>query len=114
MRFVERTRRKIRIAPRQNVTDSIGGVREAFSDVTIPAYCAVTSSGNTLSYSANALVPMEHGVSFRQAKKLLLPPDTPIHVGDGVCMPGESSPRWRCITLETWSSHLVAKIERLP
>ena len=113
MRFVERTLRKVQIAPRQCVSDKLGGIREEFSSRKTSLRCVIVPANNTLSYAANALNPMEHGAYSRQSLKLLLPRKTAIHVGDGICLDDEENPDWRCVSLERWSSHLVAKIERL-
>ena len=114
MRLVERTLRSVQIAPRSVQTDSLGGVIEQFSDNRISVRCVAVPGGNTLNYAANSLNPMEHGVFLRQNLKLLMPRNTSVSAGDGICMDGEAQPGWRCVAVEKWSGHLAVKIERLP
>lgn len=113
MRLVERTLARVRIVPRKTVRDDLGAVREVFdvSDA-ISARASVAPVGNTLGYAANVLSAETYGVRAARARKLLLPINAPIVEGDGVMFAGDQQVHWVCVTVDTWSAHIEARLER--
>jgi len=105
MRLLERTLRRIAVAPRQAMQDALGAQIEGFSERRMPVRASVIPS-------AGGLVERETGLCRTQTMCLLMPLDTEIAVGDGVCVDSDA-PEWRCVSLQRWSAHIAAQVERL-
>ena len=105
MRLLERTLKRIEIAPRAAAKDALGGVAEGFSD----EHRAVRAS---VIPSTGGVYDREAGVVRTQSMCLLMPQDTGIAVGDGVCVDAEK-PNWRCVSVQKWSAHVAAQVERI-
>lgn len=105
MRLLERTLRMIEIAPRAAAADGLGGVPEGFSAERLPVRASVIPSTGGLENRAT-------GVSQVQSMCLLMPLDAPVSVGDGVCVES-AEPNWRCVSVQRWSAHVAAQVERL-
>lgn len=56
--------------------------------------------------------PRRTGVRAARARKLLLPINAPIVEGDGVMFAGDQQVHWVCVTVDTWSAHIEARLER--
>lgn len=113
MRLLERTRIAVRIVPRKSARDADGAVYEAFdTDDAISARGSLAPVGNTLGYTANGLSSEAYGVRAARAQKLLLPRATPIVEGDGVLFAGETQVQWVCVSVDTWSGHVEARLEK--
>lgn len=105
MRLLERTLKWIEIAPRAAAKDALGGVAEGFSD----EHRAVRAS---VIPSAGGIHDHAAGMIRTQSMCLLMPQDTQIDVGDGVCVESEK-PNWRCVSVQRWSAHIAAQVERI-
>lgn len=105
MRFYERTLKWIEIAPRMVLKDAVGGGVEAFSEEHRPVRASVIPS-------TGGLRDRESGVVRTQTMCLLMPKDAKIDVGDGVCMES-GQPQWRCTSVQQWSAHVAAQVERI-
>lgn len=105
MRLLERTLKEIEIAPRLVRTDGLGGVSEEFSDVR-------SSVRGSVIPSTGKLLDRAAGVERTQTMCLLLPTDARIAAGDGVCVDSEK-PEWRCVSVQRWSAHIAAQLERI-
>lgn len=105
MRLLERMLQRIEIAPRQTVTDSLGGVTESFSADRRSVRASVIPS-------TGGVMDREAGVVRVQTMCLLMPADTRIDAGDGVCV-GSDAPQWRCVCVQKWSEHVAAQVERI-
>ncbi len=113
MRLLERTRIAVRIVPRKSARDADGAVYEAFdTDDAISARGSLAPVGNTLGYTANGLSSEAYGVRAARARKLLLPRATPIVEGDGVLFAGETQVQWVCVSVDAWSGHVEARLEK--
>lgn len=105
MRLLERTLKRIDIAPRVVSADALGGAAEGFSDQLRPVRASVIPS-------TGGLVNRALGVEQVQTMCLLMPLDAGISVGDGVCVDAEA-PNWRCVSVQKWSAHVAAQVERI-
>ena len=105
MRFYERTLKWIDIAPRVTAADGLGGGVEMFSGERRPVRASVIPS-------TGGLRDRQAGVERVQTMCLLMPPDASIEVGDGVCVDAEG-PNWRCVSVQRWSAHVAAQVERI-
>ena len=105
MRFYERTLKWINIAPRAVRVDGLGGGVEMFSEERRPVRASVIPS-------TGGLRDREAGVERVQTMCLLMPQDAPIDVGDGVCVDAQK-PNWRCVSVQRWSAHVAAQVERI-
>lgn len=105
MRLLERTLKRFDIAPREAAMDSLGGVAEGFSGVRRPVRGSVIPS-------TGGMVDRAAGVERVQTMCLLMPLDVRIDVGDGVCMDA-AEPNWRCVSVQRWSAHIAAQVERI-
>lgn len=105
MRLLERTMKRFEIAPRETVTDALGGVAEGFSAVR-------RSVRGSVIPSTGGLMDRAAGVERVQTMCLLMPLDVQLQVGDGVCMDG-SEVNWRCVSVQRWSAHVAAQVERI-
>lgn len=105
MRLLERTMKRFEIAPRATATDALGGVAEGFSAVRHSVRGSVIPS-------TGGLMDRAAGVERVQTMCLLMPLDVPIQTGDGVCMDA-SEPNWRCVSVQRWSAHVAAQVERI-
>lgn len=106
MRLLERTLQWIDIAPRAVAIDGLGGAVEAFSDDRRAVRASVIPS-------TGGLVSRAAGVEQAQTMCLLMPLDMQIEVGDGVCTEGSVEPQWRCVSVQRWSAHVAAQVERI-
>lgn len=105
MRLLERTLKRIHIAPHAVMTDALGGAAEGFSAVRRPVRSSVIPS-------TGGLVDRAAGVERVQTMCLLMPLDAGIEVGDGVCVES-AEPNWRCVSVQRWSAHIAAQVERI-
>lgn len=104
MRLLERTLKEIQIAPAQAKEDGLGACVEGFSDERIAARASIIPERGEIQAH-------ESGRSDGQALRLLTAKDTPIRVGDGVCLDGDDV-LWRCTGVEAWSAHLSVRLEK--
>ena len=105
MRLLERTLKNIEIAPRLTVMDALGGVTEGFSDVHRSVRASVIPS-------TGGLIDRTAGVERVQTMCLLMALDARIENGDGVCV-DSAMPEWRCVSVQRWSAHVAAQLERI-
>lgn len=105
MRLLERTLKWIEIAPREVAVDSLGGVSEDFSTVHHPVRASLIPS-------TGGMVDRAAGVERVQTMCLLMPLDAGIDAGDGVCVDSDK-PNWRCVSVQRWSAHIAAQVERI-
>lgn len=113
MRLLRRTGSNITIAPRAVQTDALGGVTERFSDERITLWGNVSVVSNTLNSTANALVSTAAGMRVAQALRLRFIGRVKIAVGDGVLLPGDAEPTWRCVEVSQYPLMTLARIERI-
>ena len=105
MRFLERTLKWIDIAPRAVAADGLGGGVEKFSaDRKSVRASVIPSTGGLRDHQA--------GVERVQTMCLLMPLDAQIQTGDGVCVDSDQ-PNWRCTSVQRWSAHVAAQVERI-
>ena len=104
MRFLERTAKRLRIAPGLTATDALGGVRREFSPERIPVRAAWIPRDGGAEAAEPGRLPNRRAVA-------LMPLDAPIAEGDGVCE-GDGAPEWLCVSVQRWSAHLAAELER--
>ena len=105
MRLLERTLKTVHIAPREILTDALGGRTEAFSSVTAPVRASIIPCDG-------ALECRESGLREAERLRLLMPLDAQIRAGDGVCI-DSGQPCWRCVDVQRWSGHIAARVERI-
>ena len=105
MRLYERTLKWISIAPRLVAADGLGGGVEGFSAKRRTVRASVIPSTGGLRDRAA-------GVERVQTMCLLMPEDAGIEVGDGVCVDSQT-PGWRCVSVQRWSAHVAAQLERI-
>ena len=105
MRFFERTLKWIDIAPRTVAADDLGGGVENFSAERKSVRASVIPSTGGLRDRAA-------GVERVQTMCPLMPKDVRIEAGDGVCVDSEK-PNWRCVSVQRWSQHVAAQMERI-
>ncbi len=105
MRFYERTLKMISIAPQMHVTDSLGGVAEGFSEETSSVRASVIPSTASLKNHATGRIES-------RTLCLLVPLDTAIEPGDGICV-DDAAPNWRCTSVEKWSAHKAVQAEKI-
>lgn len=105
MRLFERTLKWVDIAPRAVFVDRLGGAVEGFS----AAHKAVRAS---VIPSSGGLENRQSGVQEVQTMCLLLPLDAEIMPGDGVCVDAKT-PNWRCVSIQRWTAHIAAQVERI-
>lgn len=105
MRLLERTLKSIEIAPRAVAVDALGGAAEGFSSERRPVRASVIPS-------TGGLVDRAAGVERAQTMCLLMPLDAGIEAGDGVCVDADQ-PNWRCVSVQRWSAHVAAQVERI-
>ncbi|MBQ7455197.1 MAG: hypothetical protein IJS53_02030 [Clostridia bacterium] len=101
-----RTRARVLIARPLPVSDTLGGVREAFSASRAKAWGFIAPQEGSLPSLAS-------GQQARETRVLLLPRGTDIRVRDGLWMEdaGEA-PAWRCVRVDTFPLHVRAVAER--
>lgn len=105
MRLLERTLQWIDIAPREVMVDGLGGAAEGFSAERRPVRASVIPS-------TGGMVDRAAGVERVQTMCLLMPLDAQVGVGDGVCVESDQ-PNWRCVSVQRWSAHIAAQVERI-
>ena len=113
MRLYRRTLCEILVWPRVPVTGALGGVAEGFSSAPVAIEGSVGYVENALSSDRNALSAAPYGVQVRQSLKLRLRNGAPIRTGDGVSLPGEGAPAWRCVEVDVYPFVTVARLERM-
>ena len=113
MRLLNRTLSTITIAPRITVTGGCGGIAEGFSAERIALRGNIGYVSNTLNSTANALISTPMGERIAQALKLRFMGDVPVNAGDGVILPGEDEPAWRCVEVNRFPLMTVARVEKI-
>lgn len=105
MRLLERTLKRIEIAPRCVETDALGGAAEAFSGERYSVRASVIPS-------TGKLVSRAAGVEQTQSMCLLMPREVQVEAGDGICV-DSTLPNWRCVSVQRWTAHVAAQVERI-
>lgn len=113
MRLLKRTGCEIFVFPRETAAGALGGVAEGFSGQSVRLWGNVGHVSNTLNSTANALVSTASGARTAQTLKLRFCGRTQIAVGDGVMLPGETAPCWRCVEVSFYPFITAARVERL-
>lgn len=106
MRLLERSMKDFFIAPREVSADGLGGVPEGFSPERRRERARVIPS-------SAGFVNRAAGVEQVQTMLLLIPGESEICVGDGVCL-DSAEPQWRCESVQHWTHHVAAQIRRIP
>ena len=105
MRLLERTLKRVYIAPALAVTDALGAVSRAFSGERVPVRASLIPQ-------EASLAPGEAGLVKDARCLALMPLDAPIAEGDGVCEGASGEPEWLCTGVRRWSAHLAASLAR--
>lgn len=113
MRLFRRTGCEIFACPRRTVQGALGGVAEGFSEDRIRLWGNVGYVSNTLNSTANALVYTASGARAAQTLRLRFAGRAQIRVGDGVMLPGEMQPCWRCVEVSFYPLITSARVERI-
>lgn len=113
MRLLLRSACEVRIAPLSVRADALGGVVEGFSGEHMPVQASVGYVSNTLNSTANALSRGEAGMRAAQTIRLRFIGDAPIKVGDGVLLPDDARPAWRCVEVNRYPLMTLARLERM-
>ena len=113
MRLLQRTLSEIRVWPRREAADGLGGVREEFSGEPQVLSGNIGYVSNTLNSTANALMSTEAGMRAAQTLRLRFMGDAGIDAGDGAALPGEARACWRCVEVSRYPLMTVARIERM-
>lgn len=113
MRLFSRTCSRVFIAPRAVAADGLGCECEAFSDERIPLRANIGNVNNTLNSNTNALLSRGYGMRITKVIMLRFAGDAPIEVGDGVVLPGEGAPKWRCVEVSRFPTVTCARLERM-
>lgn len=113
MRLFQRSAQVVRIAPRSCTTDTLGAAVEGFAGAWITAKANVGFVANALNSAANALNSAMPGMIPAQTLKLRFAGRVEICVGDGVALPGEVVPRWRCVEVDNFPMTTLARLERI-
>ena len=113
MRQHWRTGTDVLIWPRQTETGELGGSAEGFSSEGIAARASVSYVTNSLNGNLNALTAAPYGVRAAQAIRLRFIGAAALAAGDGVSLPGEDGPAWRCLEVDRYPLVTVARLERI-
>ena len=113
MRLFYRTMSEIRVAPRMVDQDGLGGMTEGFSADIKVFHGNIGFVSNTLNSTANALMSTAEGVREAQTLKLRFMGRAEIAAGDGVMLPGENTPCWRCVEVSNFPLMTLARVERI-
>ena len=113
MRLHWRTSTNIVVWPREVSAGELGGNAEGFSSAGIAARASVSYVSNSLNGNLNALAASPYGVRAAQAIRLRLVGAATIAAGDGVSLPGEEGPTWRCVEVDKYPLVTVARLERI-
>ena len=113
MRIFQRSAQTVMIAPRSCTTDALGAAVEGFASPWVAAQASVGFVANTLNSAANALRSAMPGVMLAQTLKLRFAGRVQIRAGDGVILPGEVVPCWRCVEVDNFPMSTVARLERI-
>lgn len=113
MRLLKRTGCEICVFPRVATQGELGGVTEGFSGERIRLWGNVGYVNNTLNSTANALAATAFGARTAQALRLRFIGRAKLSVGDGVMLPGEEGPCWRCVEVSYYPLITNARVERI-
>lgn len=113
MRQHWRTGTDVLIWPRQAATGALGGCAEGFSSEGIAARASVSYVANSLNGNLNALSAAPYGVRAAQAIRLRFMGVAVLAAGDGISLPGEDKPAWRCVEVDKYPLITVARLERI-
>lgn len=113
MRLLKRTGCEISVFPREVTKGALGGVAEGFSGERIRLWGNVGYVSNTLNSTANALVASASGARAAQTLRLRFIGRARLCVGDGVMLPGEAEPCWRCTEVSFYPLITAARVERI-
>ena len=106
MRLLERTLRTVYIAPGLTRPEDLGGTVRLFSKDRNPVRASLIPDGGA------EMERQPFGLTVRSRCRLLMPLDGEIVPGDGVSEKPEGEPEWLCISVECWSAHIAATLER--
>lgn len=99
--------------PREVSPGDLGGSSEGFAAGGTAARASVSYVTNSLNGNLNALAAAPYGVRAAQAIRLRFVGAVAISAGDGVSLPGEGGPAWRCVEVDRYPLVTVARLERI-
>ena len=101
MRLLERTLVKAEIAPRIHKTGALGSRMQAFSDERIAVRASILPE-------KGGLDAQRSGLNAHERRRVLVPVDTPVRLGDAVVIGGEY---FTVVNIERWQSHMALNCE---
>jgi len=99
--MLERTLVKVEIAPRIRRTGALGSWMQAFSDERIAVRASVLPKEGRLDMQRSGLHALER-------RRVLVPADTPVQLGDAVVIGGEY---FTVGNIERWQAHMALDCE---